>query len=308
MNEKHDRKLFKFGLKDKHFSLDSKQFIFNYSNLTLFDTETEALANGLQYAFQPQKLNDCRFFLPFEKLFNDIKKKTIYKDAGDSINRVKASIKQSAFKSFYNYQPARDNINKDKIETLKDLSTDPNILFLKPDKGNGVVILNEEDYVSKMIPIIEDTSKFTQINDDWFKRILKHKDQINRYLYKLLLDKTIDKPLYDHLHLSSYRPGILYGLPKIHKKDTPLRPILSSIGTCGYKIAKFLVSILEPLTSNQFTIFDSFSFAFEISHVKNNHGHVMASFDIKSLFTNIPLEENINIATNSLFHNEILRS
>ena len=143
---------------------------------------------------------------------------------------------------------------------------------------------------------IEDTSEYTQINDDWFKRILKHEDQINGYLYKLLQDKTIHKPLYDQLHLSSSRPGILYGLPKIHKKDTPLRPILSSIGTCGYKIAKFLVPILEPLTSNQFTIFYS-SFASEISHVKNNHGHVMASFDIKSLFTNTSLEETIDICS-----------
>ena len=128
MNEKHDRKLFKFGLKDKQFSLDSKQVIFNYSNRTLSDAETEALANGQQFAFQPQKLNYCRFFLPFEKLFNDIKKEPIYKDAGDSINRVKTSIKQSVFKSFYNYQPARDNINKDIIETLKNLNTDPNIV------------------------------------------------------------------------------------------------------------------------------------------------------------------------------------
>ena len=111
-----------------------------------------------------------------------------------------------------------------------------------------MVILNKEDYVSKMNPIIEDTSKFTQINDNWFKtnqQILVclvigwfgHEDQTNRYLYKLLQDKAIDKPLYDHLHLSSSRPGILYGLPKIHKKDTSLRPILSSIGTCGYKIS-----------------------------------------------------------------------
>ena len=67
---------------------------------------------------------------------------------------------------------------------------------------------------------------------------------------------------------------------------------------------KFLVPILEPLSSNKLTIFDSFSFASEISHVKNNHGHVMASFDIKSLFTNIPLEETIDIATNSFFPNE----
>ena len=78
MNEKHDRKLFKFGLKDKQFSLDSKEVIFNYSNRTLSDAETEALANGLQFAFQPSKLKYCRFILPFEELFNDIKKEPIY--------------------------------------------------------------------------------------------------------------------------------------------------------------------------------------------------------------------------------------
>ena len=75
-------------------------------------------------------------------------------------------------------------------------------------------------------------------------------------------------------------------------------------GTSGYKFAKFPVPILEPVTPNQFSIIiDLFSFASEISHVKNTHGHVMASFDIKSLFTNIPLEETIDIATNSLFTN-----
>ena len=81
----------------------------------------------------------------------------------------------------------------------------------------------------------------------------------------------------------------------------PLRPILSSIGTCGYKIAKFLVPILEPITSNQFTVRDSFTFATEISKFKDSNKYVKASFDIKSLFTNIPLDEAINIATESLF-------
>ena len=42
-------------------------------------------------------------------------------------------------------------------------------------------------------------------------------------------------------------PGILYGLPKIHKNGTPLRPIPSAIGTAGYKLAKFFVPLL-PLS------------------------------------------------------------
>ena len=214
----------------------------------------------------------------------------------------RTSIKDTAFKCFYNYKSEQDEETKNIIATLKALSTDPSIVILKPDKGNGVVILNKADYESKMNSIIQDCTKFTLINDnDWFKRILKHEDQVNRYLYKLCQEKIIDKPLYDHLHLSSSRPGILYGLPKIHKMSIPLRPILSSIGTCGYKIAKFLVPILEPITSNQFTVRDSFTFATEISKFKDSNKYVMASFDIKSLFTNIPLDEAINIATESLF-------
>ena len=38
-----------------------------------------------------------------------------------------------------------------------------------------------------------------------------------------------------------------YGLPKIHKKDIPLRPIVSSIGSVTYGVAKELARILKPL-------------------------------------------------------------
>ena len=39
----------------------------------------------------------------------------------------------------------------------------------------------------------------------------------------------------------------VYGLPKIHKKDVPLRPIVSSIGSVTYGVAKELSQILKPL-------------------------------------------------------------
>ena len=39
------------------------------------------------------------------------------------------------------------------------------------------------------------------------------------------------------------------------------RPILPAIGTPTYYLAKFLVPILKPLTENEYTVHDSFSFA-----------------------------------------------
>ena len=93
------------------------------------------------------------------------------------------------------------------------------------------------------------------------------------------------------------KPGVLYGLSKIHKDlfdDLPkMRPIISNLNTPGYKLAKYLVQLVKPLTVNEHTLNDSFEFASIID--KQNHLHYMASLDVDSLFTNVPLEETIDI-------------
>ena len=43
------------------------------------------------------------------------------------------------------------------------------------------------------------------------------------------------------------QPPRFYGLPKIHKQNTPLRPIVSSIGSITYECARYLAGILSPL-------------------------------------------------------------
>ena len=115
-------------------------------------------------------------------------------------------------------------------------------------------------------------------------------------------DKIIDDPSYQQLYPSGSRHGVLlYGLPKIHKEGVPMRPILSSIGTYGYNIAKFLVPFLQPLTINEYTVKDSFSFVDEITSLTTNSHITMTSFDIKSLFTNVPLGETIDIVVDTLY-------
>jgi hypothetical protein len=43
---------------------------------------------------------------------------------------------------------------------------------------------------------------------------------------------------------SSTRPPRLYGLPKIHKEECPLRPIVSTMGSPTYNLAKYLAKHL----------------------------------------------------------------
>ena len=40
---------------------------------------------------------------------------------------------------------------------------------------------------------------------------------------------------------------MIYGLPKIHKKEVPLRPIVSCIQSPSYDLSKYIASIISPL-------------------------------------------------------------
>ena len=126
-------------------------------------------------------------------------------------------------------------------------------------------------------------------------------------LYQL---DIIDKKSYDKLCPVGSHLGILYGLAKVHKQFIgncpPFRPILSAIGIPTYNIAKFLVPILKPLATNDYTLKDAFKFSRDI--LNQNPNLFMASLDVDSLFTNIPLDETINIiekllSENKTFHN-----
>ena len=71
-----------------------------------------------------------------------------------------------------------------------------------------------------------------------------------------------------HLKPVGTRPGIMYGSYKVHQESVdgcpPLRSILSALQTCKYKLAKYLVPILEQLTNNKYTVRDSFNFVTKI--------------------------------------------
>ena len=95
------------------------------------------------------------------------------------------------------------------------------------------------------------------------------------------------------------------GLGKVYKDIVdncpPFRPILSSSNTPNYKLAKFFIPILKPLISDEYKVKYSFVFAEVI--VEQDSEFFMGSLDVDSLFTNIPLEETIDICTNALFIN-----
>ena len=184
---------------------------------------------------------------------------------------------------------------QDDLNLLKKLANNKNLVICKPDKGKGVVLLNKSDYNNKMEYILSDTTKFQKVTDIPFKLAIKMEDKVNRLLNKLKLNNILTEEGYSSLHCTGSSFGILYGLPKVHKGNhAPLRPILAAYNLPNFKLAKFLVPILTPLTKNDYTIPDSFHFADEVFN-KISVNDYLVSYDVESLFTNIPLVETINI-------------
>ena len=164
---------------------------------------------------------------------------------------------------------------------------------------------NRSDYINSMEKIISDPSKFKPIPEPMEKFTLRVEDKINHYLLKLKNLKRITPDVYDKLRCTGSSPGILYGLPKIHKPDFSskfqFRPIFAAYKTPSYNLAKYLVPILSPFTTNQYSVENSYKFAEEIQDQDGSSALVMASFDVENLFTNIPLQETIQIIVKQLF-------
>ena len=155
---------------------------------------------------------------------------------------------------------------------------------------------------------LSDQSKFQKIalKDDNFLNFITCQEKRIDKIYKKLIDSnSMSQETRKHLKPVGIRPGIMYGSCKVHKKCVgacpPFRPTLSALQTPTYKLAKYLVPVLESLTYNKYTVKDSFNLATEI--VEQGSSNFMESLDIDSLFTNIPLEETIEICTNSRVKN-----
>ena len=114
------------------------------------------------------------------------------------------------------------------------------------------------------------------------------------------------------MYPSGSAPAYIYGTPKMHKFFSSdlfpkLCPIVSFIGTSNYNLAGFLCDLLLPLVSNDYSCKDTFFFFFSQIKNANLSKKFLVSYDVPSLFTNVPLQETIDIAINFIFnHNSNL--
>lgn len=302
----HNKKLQKLGFEYSCNSHDPDKVIFNFSSHILSESEKSLLSKGLNFSIPPRKLNYADTLIPFELLYRDVNGLEL-----DNLTKeiIKTRMKDTAFSMYNDYDGSKENnLTTDEVSALRTLITCKDIIIQKSDKGNSVVLVDKNTYVNKIKSLLTDSGKFEKMEippGKDYNYIHNQEKRISNSLKSLFNKKVINKELYNKLCPTGSKPGVLYGLAKVHKKSVngspPFRPILSAIGISTYNLAQFLVTLLSPLTSNEFTVKDSFEFAENIR--LQNPDLYMTSLDVDSLFTNLPLDETIDICVNSLFEN-----
>ena len=321
----HENKLNKLRL--KHHTPPSNEKTFEYpknhvkkfSKRNLTREEINALSNGLEFVLPSRKLDDETLIASVETFFfallgyttdqKEFEKKyenerAQYKLTSEQLQyatKIRRVTDEFRHKTSILLKKCGASDPKS-LALIKNLARDKSIIITKADKGRTVVLLDREEYINKMENLISDHTTFKQIYED---PTIAEEDRLTRKLRQMKERDFITEQEYNHCYPSGSQPARLYGLPKVHKPGLPLRPILSASGTFNYGIAQLLVRRLSHLKKHPTIVTDTFKLVDELHSLKiDMNQHKLVSFDVVSLFTNVPLNDTIKIILDELYRDE----
>ena len=117
-------------------------------------------------------------------------------------------------------------------------------MILPADKDRASVVLDTNTYHDKMKTLIE-TGPYQLLNKDPTERLSR---KLTEKLLSLKRSGHLSESVYNKIRPEHKQPPRIYGQPKIHKPNVPLRPIVSCINTFAYDLSAHLADILSPLT------------------------------------------------------------
>ena len=106
-----------------------------------------------------------------------------------------------------------------------------------------MVVMDKEDYIQKAESLLAQPA-YRTIDRDPTSKI---KAKLINALRKIKKDTNIGEGMYKTMYPTGCMPPKYYGLPKVHKTGTSLRPVILSRGRVTYGVAKVLTKVLKPL-------------------------------------------------------------
>ncbi|XP_064482883.1 uncharacterized protein LOC135395719 [Ornithodoros turicata] len=151
--EIHDQKLSRL-LPKKPPGYDCKN-VFNLSSKTLTDGHVSLLSKGLDFTLAPRAVPEREIIVEIEDRLRHIKDST-------GVNLARSRIATI----LNNVCGPPSNLSKQERSALRDLRSDQSVIVLPADKAKGTVILDTEDYRTKMQEILDDAALFVPLTHD----------------------------------------------------------------------------------------------------------------------------------------------
>ena len=139
------------------------------------------------------------------------------------------------------------------ITLTKKCLKEHNLVAVPFDKGIGICIMKQETYHKKLVAILN-LPQFEKVLKTRKKQkhpVLKEEEHVRSILMELRDERKIEETLFFKLKPTGSQPGRLYGLAKVHKKECPVRPVLSVFSISQNWCTDCGVAIHSTRVSNQ---------------------------------------------------------
>lgn len=212
----------------------------------------------------------------------------VEEDRRDTLRAKIASIITGHLHKGKNNICATDNIRKLYKTTKNFLRTNDHLVVLDSDKGSVTVLMDRADYLQKMYSIV-DTDDFKKISRDPTTTI---QNKTNKIISTLVNQNILSKEAARSMKSYNSVSPRMYGNPKIHKENIPMRPIVSDVQGPTCKFSNYIAQILTEAydQDNAYYVKDSFDFSSKINNFELPPDYVVISLDVVNLFGNISKE------------------
>lgn len=244
-------------------------FVVNLSNEQFTENELNLLNRGLKFTPKPNDVNITDSIVDIGTILK-------YK-----LPSVQDAIRTRAKEVIENLETKNKKQFNDQFEIIDSLKK-RNCVYVKADKGNKLVVLDKIDYENQVHDLIN-VRGYKVLNKNPLPRMIRECDSLRQQIGAVFGQRLTRK-----LNVSNPSIALMYCLPKIHKEGKKMRPIVSSINTPSYKMAKWLVSEmrkLPPIKSR--SVKNSADFVRKVKDIVIGTNQMIVSFDVSNLFPSI---------------------
>ena len=161
-----------------------------------------------------------------------------------------------------------------------------------------MVIMDKQDYINKAQALLQDTNTYKFLPKDPTSHL---QNKLITLLKDIKQTGGLTTQKYKQLYPTSAVPPQVLWPAQNPQNRHPLRPIVSSRGSITYGVAKELSHIIKPLVGQSpHHLKNTQHFIQQLQGKRLEPGETITSFDVKALFTSVPVQPSIQIVKQRL--------